>query len=71
MVAFSYSLTLDAPDMGEDVITLDTQAPNAGDVELRVDLTHTPNRKQILNIIKAFTRRLEGERFGPSDAASI
>lgn len=59
-MAFSYSLALDAQSMSPEAITVDTQAPNANDVELRVSLTNTPTREQVFMILEAFRRRLAG-----------
>lgn len=70
MASFSYQLTpgTEAVSTGvgfyEDAIAVGTAAPTtAGSVELRVDLVNTPTQKDICNVLKAFLRRIEGERF--------
>ena len=71
MANFSLSTTVGLVDYAEDVFTVDTQAPNAGDVELRVNLTNVTSRKQVLVILEAIERRLEGARFGNSDLQAV
>lgn len=71
MTTFSLSAKVGLVDYAEDSFTVDTQAPNANDVELRVDLTHVTSRKQVLLILYAMCRRLEGERFGSSDLQTV
>lgn len=69
-MAFSYSLAIDAQSMSPEAITVDTQAPNANDVELRVSLTNTPTRQQVLLILEAFRRRLSGN-YGSQDILNV
>lgn len=78
MASVSYQLTpgteatSDGKGFYEDSIAVGTAAPTtAGSVELRIDLANTPTREQVLQVIEAFERRIEGARFGPSDLASI
>jgi hypothetical protein len=48
----------------EDAIAIGAAAPTtAGDVELRIDLVNNPTQKDVVQVLKAFIRRLEGERF--------
>lgn len=48
----------------EDAIAIGAAAPTtAGNVELRVDLANAPTRKDICNVLYAFLRRIEGQRF--------
>lgn len=60
---FSLSADVGLVDYAPDVFTVDTQAPNANDVELRVKLDNVTSRKDILKVLYAMCRRLEGERF--------
>lgn len=69
-MAVSYSLGLDVQSMSPDAITVGTQAPAAGDVELRISLTHTPTRHQVELILEAFRRRLIGT-YGNADLQNI
>ena len=78
MASVSYQLTpgkeatSDGQGFFEDAIAVGTAAPTtAGSVELRIDLANTPTRQQIKEILRAFSRRLTGERFGSSDIGSI
>lgn len=62
MSSVSYSLNRGA-DQSPDKIAVGTNAPGAGDVELRVDVTtHTPTREDVILILQAFIRRLEDGR---------
>lgn len=78
MASVSYQLkpgteaTSDGLGFSEDAIAVGTAAPTtAGNVELRIDLANAPTREQVLQVIEAFERRIEGSRFGPSDLGSI
>ncbi len=56
----------------EDDIVAGTAAPTtAGDIELRVDLANTPTRKQVVMVLEAFIRRIEGSRYGTADIKSV
>jgi hypothetical protein len=70
MASFSYQLQpgTEAVSSGagfyEDAIVVGAAAPTtAGFIELRVDLVNSPTQKDIVYVLKAFIRRLEGERF--------
>lgn len=64
MASISLELQPGITSMYEDDIVVGTAAPTtAGTVQLRVDLVNTPNREQVIKVVKAFLRRLEGERF--------
>lgn len=70
MASFSYQLqpgteaTSDGKGFYEDAIAIGVAAPTtAGNVELRVDLVNSPTQKDIVMVLKAFIRRIEGERF--------
>ena len=69
-MAVSYSLSIDAQSMSPEAITVDTQAPNAGDVEVRISLTNTPTRQQVLLILEAIRRRIAGN-YGTQDILNI
>ena len=70
MASFSYQLQPGTVPMFEDDIAVGTAAPtSAGNVELRVDLVNSPTQLDIVMVLKAFIRRLEGERF--NDNGSI
>lgn len=78
MSAVSYALTFgeatgaNGVGYNEDAITLGTSAPGAtSTIELRVDLTTAPTRKDICLAVYAFLRRIEGGRFGPSDFGTV
>lgn len=78
MASVSYQLkpgteaTSDGAGFFEDNIVTGTAAPTtAGDIELRIDLANTPTREQVVRVLKAFIRRITGERFGSSDIGSI
>ncbi len=78
MASVSYQLqpgteaTSDGAGFSEDAIAVGTAAPTtAGNIELRIDLVNTPTREQVLQVLEAFERRLEGSRFGPADIGSI
>lgn len=54
----------------EDDIVIAAAAPTtAGTVQLRIDLVNTPTRFEVLKALRAFRRRIEGERF--NDILSI
>ena len=78
MTSVSYQLTpgqeatSDGKGFFEDSIAVGTAAPTTGGaVELRVDLTNTPTREQVVRVIEGFLRRIKGSRFGPSDFGNI
>lgn len=78
MASVSYQLqpgteaTSDGKGFMEDAIAVGTAAPTTGgDVELRVDLANSPTREQVVEVLKAFIRRIVGGRFGPTDFGSI
>lgn len=78
MASVSYQLqpgteaTSDGKGFFEDSVATGTAAPTtAGNVELRVDLVNTPTREQVVQVLEAFIRRIEGARFGPSDFGSV
>ena len=60
MVSVSYSLKVDS-DEQPDTITVDTQAPNANDVEVRILLTNLGSRQQVLNALNAIIRKIEND----------
>jgi hypothetical protein len=70
MTAFSYSLSVDPASASPDAITVDTQAPNAGDVELRVNRANIKSRHQIILALEAFRRRIVGN-YGTQDTLTI
>lgn len=70
MAAVSYALTFgeatgaNGVGYAEDAITVATSAPGStSTIEIRVDLTTAPTRKDIRLALMAMIRRLEGERF--------
>lgn len=64
MASVSFELQPGITSMFEDDIVIAAAAPTTGGtVQLRIDLVNTPTRKQIKDVLKAFIRRLEGERF--------
>lgn len=71
MASVSYQLTPGVEASGangigfaEDAIVLGTAAPtNPGTIELRVDIVNTPTEQDILMVLKAFVRRIEGARY--------
>lgn len=78
MASISYQLkpgteaTSDGQGFAEDAIATGTAAPTTGgDIELRIDLANAPTRKDVLQVLRAFMRRIEGSRFGPTDIGSI
>ncbi len=78
MASLSYELkpgteaTSDGAGFFEDAITKSNAAPTtAGAVQLRIDLVNSPTREQVLQVLEAFERRIEGMRFGASDFGSI
>ena len=78
MASVSYQLTpgkeatSDGLGFFEDAIQVGAAAPTTGGaVELRIDLANAPTRQQIKEILRAFSRRLVGERFGSSDIGNI
>jgi hypothetical protein len=78
MASVSYQLkpgteaTSDGAGFFEDQIAVGTAAPTTGgDIELRIDLVNTPTREQVVRVLKAFTRRIVGSRFGPADIGSV
>ena len=70
MASFSYSLSIDQQSMSPEAITVGTLAPNAGDVEIRVNRANAPTRQQILLILEAFRRRIAGN-YGTQDVLNI
>lgn len=44
-------------------ITVGTDAPSTGDVELSIDQTKSLNKQEVIDIVKVFLRRLEDGRF--------
>lgn len=58
MASVSYSLAV-GDDYNPDKITVDTQAPNAGAVEVRIDLTKVTTKLQVKMILDAIERRID------------
>lgn len=58
MASVSYSLAV-GDDYQPDEITVDTQAPNAGAVEVRIDLTKITTKHQVSLIMEAIQRRID------------
>ena len=70
MTSVSWSIGIDSNDMSPQAFTQGTSAPGAGDVELRVSLTHTPTRHQVDIILKNL-RRLLSDPIGSTGIANI
>jgi len=63
MASFSYGLNRGTVDKGPEDITVGTLAITTNDVELRVDKTKSLTRREIIQIMEAFIRRLEDGRY--------
>ena len=63
MASFSMSLTAGGVDVGPDEISTGTNAPGAGDIELRINAANIQNRLEAIKLTEAFLRRLEDDRF--------
>lgn len=68
MASVSYGLNRGVEDQPED-ITIGTVAASGNDVVLSIDLTKSLNVKDVVLILQAFTRRLEGNE-GTVDIAN-
>lgn len=62
MASVSFGLNRGA-DQSPDAITVGTLAITTNNVELRWDNTKSLTKREIIEIMKAFERRLEDERF--------
>ena len=78
MASVSYQLqpgaeaTSDGKGFYADAVATGTAAPTtAGDVELRIDLANTPTREQVVQVLEAFIRRIQDQRYGPNDFGNI
>lgn len=69
MANVSFSLTRGEVDVSPDEIAVGTQAPAAGDVELRISTTNVPNRQDVIVLVEAFLRRLNDGRY--NDLTSV
>lgn len=69
MANFSYVLTRGQVDLGPDNITTGTNAPSAGDVEVRISTTNAVNRQDVIILLDAVIRRLQDGRF--NDLTSV
>lgn len=70
MASVSLELQPGITSMAEDDIVIAAAAPTTGGtVQLRIDLANTPTRFEVIKVVEAFLRRLEGERF--NDILSI
>lgn len=70
MTSFSYSITVDPASESAEAITVGTQVPNAGDIELRVNRTNIISRQQVIKALELFRRRLAGN-YGTQDTLTI
>lgn len=60
MASVSYSLKIES-DEQPDTITVDAQAPNANDVEVRILLTNLKDRNQVILALQAIERYIENQ----------
>lgn len=63
MASVSYGLNRNVVDKSPDQITIGTLAITTNDVELRWDNTKGLTRREIIQTMEAFIRRLEDGRF--------
>lgn len=63
MASVSYGLNRNVVDNSPDQITVGTLAITTNDVELRWDNTKGLTRREIIQTMEAFIRRLEDGRF--------
>jgi hypothetical protein len=70
MTAFSYSISVDPASQSPEAITVGTQTPNAGDIELRVNRANLKTRQQVILALEVFRRRLAGN-YGTQDTLTI
>lgn len=74
MASISYNITsgiVEGHEMEPDQVSTGTNAPGAGDIELRVNLANVVNNKQIIRALELFIRRLEDGRLASKDTGEI
>ncbi len=70
MASVSYGLNRGTSQL-PDLITVGSVAASGNDVVLSMDLTKSLTTNDVVEIVKAFIRRLEDGRLGPADLTNI
>lgn len=65
------SATLEGHEMEPDKVSTGTNAPGAGDIEVRINLANFVNNKQIIRALRLFILRLEDGRLVSNDTGEV